>query len=279
MKAIIYGAGQTGEQVYCNIKNQYDVIGFLDENSEKHGIKLFGVPVLGGIEVLFSPIEYDKIFIGTMFWNTVWDTLVRAGVDSDKILVELPEEINSPVRDVWLKCYANLYKEHNYAVAEGGVYRGNFASVINKCFPNSKLYLFDTFCGFDERDIMVEKSRNYSDVKPHTFGNTSIELVMSKMMYPNNVEIHQGYFPDSAIGINETFMFVNLDFDLYQPILSGLRFFYPKMLRGSVILVHDYYHAGLPGIREAIKQYEKEIGREISKLPIGDNQSIALLAQ
>ena len=72
---------------------------------------------------------------------------------------------------------------------------------------------------------------------------------------------------------------VNLDFDLYQPILSGLRFFYPKMLRGSVILVHDYYHAGLPGIREAIKQYEKEIGREISKLPIGDNQSIALLAQ
>jgi hypothetical protein len=102
---------------------------------------------------------------------------------------------------------------------------------------------------------------------------------MSKMIYPNNVEIHQGYFPDSAIEINETFMFVNLDFDLYQPILSGLCFFYPKMLKGSVILVHDYYHAGLSGIREAIKQYEKEIGREIAKLPIGDNQSIALLAQ
>ena len=43
-----------------------------------------------------------------------------------------------------------------------GVFRGEFASKINKCFPNSKLYLFDTFEGFDERDVKIELDRKFS---------------------------------------------------------------------------------------------------------------------
>ena len=44
-----------------------------------------------------------------------------------------------------------------------------------------------------------------------------------------------------------------------------------------MILIHDYYNIGLPGVKDAIDDYEKEIGRTIDKLPIGDDQSIALL--
>lgn len=277
MKALIFGAGQTGEQVYANIRDRYNVIGFLDGNVEKHGLSVLGIPILGGIEILPS-LEYDKIFIGTMFWKSVWDSLVKNGIDVQKIVVELPDDISSPIRDLWLNCYANLHKDKKYAVAEGGVYRGGFAAVINRCFPNSRLYLFDTFSGFDERDVEFEKEKHFSDAEASDFNNTSIDLVMSKMVYPDNVKIFQGFFPETAVGIEEAFMFVNLDFDLYQPILEGLRFFYPKMIKGSVILVHDYYHTGLLGVRSAIKQYENEIGVEIVKVPIGDNQSIALLA-
>jgi O-methyltransferase len=43
------------------------------------------------------------------------------------------------------------------AVAELGVFRGDFAARINSVFPERKLYLFDTFAGFDERDIAREK--------------------------------------------------------------------------------------------------------------------------
>lgn len=277
MKALIFGAGQTGEQVYTNIKDRYNIIGFLDGNIEKHGLSIMGVPILGGVEML-PLLEYDKIFIGTMFWKNVWDSLVDVGVKENKIVVELPDDITSPVRNLWLKCYANLHKDEKYSVAEGGVYRGSFAAVINQCFPNSKLYLFDTFSGFDERDVALERAKCYSEAEPHAFDNTSIELVMSKMVYADKVEIHQGFFPESACGIEDKFMFVNLDFDLYQPILEGLRFFYPKMVKGSVILIHDYYHTGLMGVKEAIKQYEREIGVKIVKIPIGDNQSIALIA-
>jgi len=99
------------------------------------------------------------------------------------------------------------------------------------------------------------------------------------MIYPDNIEIHKGYFPESATGVEDTFCFVNLDFDLYHPILEGLRFFFPRMVRGSVVLVHDYYHAGLLGVRDAVDDYEEEIGKKLIKLPIGDNQSIALVKE
>lgn len=42
---------------------------------------------------------------------------------------------------------------------------------------------------------------------------------MSKMTYPNNAKIHKGCFPETAREIEDTFIFVNLDFDLYQPII------------------------------------------------------------
>ena len=138
--------------------------------------------------------------------------------------------------------------------------------------------MFDTFSGFDERDVSVEKEMKQSDLSTTEFSNTSVELVMSKMCYPENVEIHKGYFPETTVGVNDLFMFVNLDFDLYQPILEGLRFFWPKMIKSSVLLVHDYYHMRL-AVGEAIENYEKEIGTDILKMPIGDNQSIALIKQ
>ena len=43
----------------------------------------------------------------------------------------------------------------------------------------------------------------------------------------------KGYFPESAHGIDEKFAFVSLDLDLYKPTLEGLRFFYPKMIKGG----------------------------------------------
>ena len=49
------------------------------------------------------------------------------------------------------------------------------------------------------------------------------------------------------------------------------------MVYGSIILVHDYYHEGLKGVREAINDFEIELEMKLIKIPIGDNQSIALL--
>ena len=278
MNVLIYGMGQTGEQIYKNIKQKCNVIGFLDSNIEKKGLKYEEVECLGGIEVL-KDLAYDKIYIGSYFWEDIKNRLLDAGVKESAVIIDIPKDVDSPVRNTFLECFAKQWSGKSYAVAEGGVYRGEFAAVINRCFPQSKLYLFDTFQGFDERDVAVEHEKNFSNSASGVFSDTSVKLVLSKMEYQANVEIHEGYFPESAIDVKDEFCFVNLDFDLYHPILEGLRFFFPQTVRGGVLLVHDYYHAFLQGVRIAIDEYEKECGHEILKMPIGDGQSVALIKE
>ena len=71
---------------------------------------------------------------------------------------------------------------------------------------------------------------------------------------------------------------MNLDADLYEPILAGLEFFYPKMVRGGVILIHEYFSAGYVGVKKAVNEFVRKFGLcNFQKLPIGDNLSIAII--
>jgi O-methyltransferase len=108
-------------------------------------------------------------------------------------------------------------------VAELGVFRGEFAEKINKAFPDRKLYLFDTFEGFNERDVETEKLLKYSK-QQHDFSKTNEEIVLLKMKFHENCIIVKGYFPETANGIEDKFVFVSIDADLYEPIYNGLKY-------------------------------------------------------
>ena len=88
--------------------------------------------------------------------------------------------------------------------------------------------------------------------------------------------VKKGYFPESTEGVDEVFGFVSLDFDLYKPILEGLRFFYPRMVRGGVILVDDYFTPCYPNVKKAVECYKEEMGGVYS-LPIGDDRGLAII--
>lgn len=153
-------------------------------------------------------------------------------------------------------------------VAEVGVYKGKFAKYINQYFPTKKLYLFDTFEGFDEKDIIAEKKSGLNDVT-QDFSNTSIELVLKNMPFPGQCIIKKGFFPETATGIEDSFVFVSLDADLYEPIYKGLTFFYPKMTKGGYIFIHDVNNDGYKGAAKAVEQFSLEQG--ISFVPIPDS--------
>lgn len=70
---------------------------------------------------------------------------------------------------------------------------------------------------------------------------------------------------------------MNLDTDLYQPIYAGLEFFWPKMNKGGVVMIHDYFTPDLSGVKKAIDDYEKSIGERLFRTAVGDGFSIALI--
>ena len=66
-------------------------------------------------------------------------------------------------------------------VAELGVYRGDFAVLLNLAFSERRLHLFDTFDGFDERDIAAERENSYSGAKAGDFGDTAKDGVDKRL--------------------------------------------------------------------------------------------------
>lgn len=161
-------------------------------------------------------------------------------------------------------------------IAELGVWKGNFAELLNRYFPTKKLYLFDTFEGFDERDKGIELKNDFSTTKQN-FSETSIEEVMSKMEHPDKVIIKKGWFPETAIDVEDTFALVDLDADLYQPIYEGLKFFYPRMEKGGIIMIHDFNNEMYKGVRQAVEEYCTE--QKISYICLPDVWGSAIIVK
>lgn len=160
------------------------------------------------------------------------------------------------------------------SVAELGVYKGEFAEKISQAFPKRPFYLFDTFNGFDTRDINRDQLNEFSTGK-QDFSDTSVEAVLQRI--PNNQHciVKQGFFPETAVGVEDVFAFVSIDTDLYQPIFEGLKFFYPRLQKGGFIFIHDYNNDHYKGAKKAVRDFCRE--NDVSFFPLSDCTGSAVL--
>lgn len=134
--------------------------------------------------------------------------------------------------------------------AELGVWRGNTAAVLAHYAKGRRVYMFDTFEGFDRRDLVgVDASQ-----EPR-FSDTSLDLVRENVWDSFGAcRYVKGYFPDS-IGeehIRARYAVVSLDCDLQEPMAAALDFFYPRLNQGGIMFIHDYGNSFWPGIRLAV---------------------------
>ncbi|MDR3309805.1 MAG: macrocin-O-methyltransferase [Oscillospiraceae bacterium] len=230
MKYVIFGAGGIGRRAAVQMKQQgkHEITAFADNDKQKQGTDIDGIPVYAPDKL--PELEYDRIFV-TPFAEDITSQLLEMGIDGT--IIEAHEETPIITRKQWLTDFADVLRERGVSgsVAEAGVFRGDFAKHINAVFPDRTLYLFDTFEGFPESDVAREALP--SAAKPGNYGYTSVDVVTSKLPHPENAVIRKGYFPESASGIDDTFCFVNLDLDLYQPTYEGLKYFYGKVAGGG----------------------------------------------
>jgi O-methyltransferase len=163
-------------------------------------------------------------------------------------------------------------------MAEVGVYKGNTAKLIHHYMPERKLFLFDTFEGFTERGAEAEKLYTRFLTKKSKFSDTSLESVRGYIAPLNdNVQFHKGYFPDSIPdGFDaHRFAFVHLDADLFEPTMEGLKYFYPRMNRNGLLVVHDY-NAWL-GARMAVDEFFAD--KDELPIPMPDKSGSALIVK
>ncbi|AOX19332.1 TylF/MycF/NovP-related O-methyltransferase [Kozakia baliensis] len=146
------------------------------------------------------------------------------------------------------------------AMAEFGVYRGASAALICAVKGDRPLHLFDTFAGLPEatdREVSVFEAGQFRGTLPQ------VEKLLAGY---NNVHFHSGFFPETTVGLeNLRFSFVHLDVDLYDATLEGLKFFYPRMVSGGIILTHD--HSIIDGVSRAFSEFLSDKPERVIEMP------------
>ncbi len=271
--AIILGAGQMGQAIYHLINHTtYTIKAFGDNNQNLAEREIRGIPILPVKQALLLKPEVVFIGVAGKERGEALEKQARELGYQGK-MIRLDEEMKKwDIRSAAVQKMAAEIEQAdiNGAIAELGVYQGEFAQQVNRLFPRRKLYLFDTFEGFDARDVVTEQQRDFSLAGTGDFSDTDVEMVMAKLKHPENAIICKGYFPHTAEDIEDQFAFVSLDADLYEPTLSGLLWFIPRMVKGGVILLHDYHNKRFSGVRRAVWDYQQQTQQTLMLIPLGD---------
>lgn len=302
----IMGAGSGAKDFLSILPENVQVLGFGDNNSASHGT-MDGYPVVSVSELLAQSPDYvviagravdemraqieglgypaDRILAYYPSYSNRLAGIVNADIAAlnDKLGLSIPaaglatmylwpqNSDSHPGEDFVRRQAFRLAAERINdraipgAIAELGVFQGEQAALLNRLFPDRRLRLFDTFEGFSHKDMAAEES--LSAASPGDFSNTSVELVLSRMADRSKVIVHQGFFPESAVGVEDEFAFVSLDVDLHDPTASGLRWFYPRLSKGGYIFVHDYNNRRYMGVRRAVEDFVNESGACAVPLP------------
>ena len=218
-KTVIFGAGQIGQMTARLLSSPCQLLCFADNDPHKHGSYIGNIPVCSPDTA--AALLPDLVILGVL------------DEERRNSMIKQMENLgyHGPFRDPSVLrmfdarvAVMRLLSEQIYQldipgnVAELGVFRGEFSSLISAAFPDRKIHLFDTFEGFSEKDITIEASGNLSRAKTGDFSSTDIDSVIHVMPDPTRTVIHKGWFPDTFSDVrDETFCFVSLDADLYAP--------------------------------------------------------------
>jgi O-methyltransferase len=277
-KVAIFGTGALGNSLRYRLEKVASVI-MIDNNPAKWNDEVHPPEKLKNLDL-------DHIYIAVSFAiDDIYAQLTeKLNIPAHKIITfwaaNADDAANFEMRIKWIEPFSTYINIHGItgSIAEAGVLAGNYSRHINRLFPDRRLYLFDTFEGYTPRDFEAERGKNemFDEFqKGSNLPETSVELVLSKLPYPDMAVIKKGYFPETFDITDDKFCFVFLDLNLYNPTKAGLEIFYPLMSRGGVILIHDYFYGTQNGVSRAVDEFLKE--QSLLAIPAGDSTAIAII--
>jgi len=162
---------------------------------------------------------------------------------------------------------------------EFGTNRGFLASAIMEDLDwntsGRRFLLLDTFAGLDERFVTDEErslgvlDRNASEIE-RGFYTFDVDEVRRNFSQWPAAEIIAGAVPltlDQVTG--DRFAFVHIDMNCSPPEVAALRFIWPKLVPGAVVLLDDYAYAGYESQKRGMDALAAELGFAVLSLPTG----------
>jgi O-methyltransferase len=156
--------------------------------------------------------------------------------------------------------------------AECGVFKGESSHIILHMTQGQKRqhYCFDSFEGLSEpskKDLNISKygfKWGKSDLKVNE------DVVRENLKQFDSCNVLKGWIPSRFQEVDKHFFsFVHIDVDLEHPTRDSLKFFYPRINPGGIIIIDDYGFESCPGARFATDGFMKDKPEKVLHLTTG----------
>lgn len=162
---------------------------------------------------------------------------------------------------------------------ECGVSYGFLSSAIMEYLDWDRLgktfYLLDTFAGLDPRYVTASEKaagaleRSDEHVRNGMYGS-SVDGVRRNFAEWKNQRIIVGAVPETLDQVDaDTIAFLHIDMNCAPPEVAALRYFWPRLSPGAIVLLDDYANRGRDEQRIAMDEVARELGVLVCALPTG----------
>jgi hypothetical protein len=167
---------------------------------------------------------------------------------------------------------------------ECGVNAGFLSSAILNYLDwkhlDKSFYLVDTFEGpalAQYSDYEIERGRLAAAKQSLSAGAyvTDMERIRQNYLAWCRIELVKGCVPDILPAINvKSIAFLHLDMNCAYPEVTALRYFWPYISAGGIVLFDDYAYFGCDAQTRAIREVVAALRAEILVLPTGQGMII-----
>ncbi|KRE75422.1 class I SAM-dependent methyltransferase [Paenibacillus sp. Soil750] len=128
-----------------------------------------------------------------------------------------------------------------------------------------QMHLFDSWDNLYSEDL-TEKELHIEG----RYANNSLERVQNNLsVFQKKVKYHVGYIPFTFTESLSNISYLYIDLNSANATLETLRYFYPSLSKGSVILFDDYGWSGFEETKEIIDKFFSDKPGILLKIPTG----------
>lgn len=148
-----------------------------------------------------------------------------------------------------------------------GIYARAIIDYINFQKTKKKFYLLDTFKGLDSKYSTAKEMTRNQKMGYEERGDIYKEV--AKTFKNFNVDIIQGPVPETLSKVKaKKISFLSIDMNSVKPESESLKYFWPKLVKGGIIVLDDYGYANSTNDqKKAHDKFANQNGVEVLSLP------------
>ncbi len=138
---------------------------------------------------------------------------------------------------------------------------------LNGLGSSARMHLYDAWMPMRKESLLESEKDSAGN-----YSNITIERVKNNLSEFDNVIYHPGYIPESLYSepsSPEKISYLSIDLNSADPTTAALEYFFPRLLRGGLVLFDDYGWVGYGPTKKCVDKFFADKPGILMPLPTG----------